>query len=349
MPEEEMTEFERQRAANIAKNMAILAGLGIERNATPKQPKKRVKVKKDPSQPATEGIRKSTRVTNVPKRRYAEKRQYAQDGDEQDNQTKKKKRRRYKDNDFSDENESEESDADFYSDDSQSPGPARRRKYPPDYDGILLPGDGDGLRRRVVNGRNVQHIDPKKWAARADPKVFGPIAGFKVGHWWPTRIACSADAVHPPTVGGIYGGSTTGAYSVSVSGGYEDDVDEGFRFTFTGSGGRDLKGTAKNPKNLRTAPQSSDQTLTGFNLALKVSCETGNPVRVIRGYKAALGPKEGYRYDGLYQVLKAWQETGLSGFKVWKFAFKRIDGQAPLDTSSDWTPHRLWRRVRSRV
>lgn len=114
-------------------------------------------------------------------------------------------------------------------------------------------------------------------------------------------------------------------------------MDEGFRFTFTGSGGRDLKGTAKNPKNLRTAPQSSNQTLTGFNLALKVSCDTGKPVRVIRGFKAALGPKEGYRYDGLYKVLRAWQETGLSGFKVWKFAFKRIDGQAPLDTSSELT------------
>lgn len=154
----------------------------------------------------------------------------------------------------------------------------------------------------------------------------------------------TAADTHKPTVGGIYGSVSTGAYSVAVSGGYEDDVDEGFRFTFTGSGGRDLKGTAKNPKNLRTAPQSSDQTLTGFNLALKVSCDTGNPVRVIRGYKAALGPDQGYRYDGLYKVLKAWQETGLSGFKVWKYAFKRIDGQAPLDTSSEPTYRPLAKR-----
>lgn len=42
-------------------------------------------------------------------------------------------------------------------------------------------------------------------------------------------------------------------------GGYEDDTDNGFEFTYTGSGGRDLSG------NKRTADQSSDQTLTREN------------------------------------------------------------------------------------
>ncbi|PUU76715.1 PUA-like domain-containing protein [Tuber borchii] len=320
---QELIEFEKQRAANIARNRAVLAGLGLEINAAPK-PKKRVKVKKEGP---TEGVRKSARVASIPKRRYRE-------GDGR-SEKESRSEKENKNDEYSDESES---DADFYSDDSQPPGPPSKRKrggykYAPDYGDVLLPGDTDGLRRRIVNGRNVQHLDPKKRAMRPNPKRFGPIPGIKVGHWWQSRMACSADAVHAPTVGGIYGTATTGAYSVAVSGGYEDDVDEGFRFTFTGSGGRDLKGTVKNPKNLRTAPQSSNQTLTGFNLALKVSCDTGKPVRVIRGFKAALGPKEGYRYDGLYKVLKAWQETGLSGFKVWKFAFKRIDGQAPLDTS----------------
>lgn len=54
-------------------------------------------------------------------------------------------------------------------------------------------------------------------------------------------------------------------------------------------------------------------------------------MRVIRGHKAALGPADGYRYDGLYQVLRAWEDMGLAGFKVWRYAFKRIDGQAPID------------------
>lgn len=44
------------------------------------------------------------------------------------------------------------------------------------------------------------------------------------------------------------------------------------------------------------------------NLALSQSVKTGNPVRVIRGYKlpTVFAPESGYRYDGLYTVTKAW-------------------------------------------
>ena len=58
-----------------------------------------------------------------------------------------------------------------------------------------------------------------------------------------------------------------------------------------GSGGRSLKGTKGNPKNLRTGPQTKDQTLEGnegrYNAALHKSFETKRPVRVVRGYKLA--------------------------------------------------------------
>ncbi|KAG6911944.1 hypothetical protein DXG01_000192 [Tephrocybe rancida] len=124
-------------------------------------------------------------------------------------------------------------------------------------------------------------------------------------------------------------GGPEGAYSVALSGGYEDDVDLGYAFTYTGSGGRDLKGTKTAPKNLRTAPQSSNQTFENpFNRALKRSCETGKPIRVVRGFKlrSKYAPIEGYRYDGLYKVEKAWIEEGLNPgkFLVCKFAFKVI-------------------------
>ncbi|CDO71540.1 hypothetical protein BN946_scf184911.g10 [Trametes cinnabarina] len=167
-----------------------------------------------------------------------------------------------------------------------------------------------------------------------DPKTYGAIPGIAVGTWWETRQACSLDAVHAPWVAGISAGPQ-GAYSVALSGGYEDDVDLGEAFTYTGSGGRDLKGTKENPKNLRTAPQSCDQTFENpFNRALQRSCETKKPIRVIRGYKlgSIYAPAEGYRYDGLYTVEKAWMEAGLNehGYLVCKFALKRIPGQAPL-------------------
>ena len=73
---------------------------------------------------------------------------------------------------------------------------------------------------------------------------------------------------------------------------------------FLFQGGRDLKGTASNPKNLRTAPQSKDQCLSRGNQALKTSSETGFPIRVIRGYKSdsVFAPEEGYRYDGRCQL-----------------------------------------------
>ncbi|KAK7107051.1 E3 ubiquitin-protein ligase UHRF1-like [Littorina saxatilis] len=84
-------------------------------------------------------------------------------------------------------------------------------------------------------------------------------------------------------------------------------------------------------QNLRTAAQSKDQDLTRGNLALSRSVETGNPVRVIRGYKlrSPFAPEEGYRYDGLYTVKKFWFTKGMSGFGVYKFALQRCPGQAP--------------------
>ncbi|KAI0662803.1 hypothetical protein C8Q70DRAFT_908776 [Cubamyces menziesii] len=182
--------------------------------------------------------------------------------------------------------------------------------------------------------------DPRDVSKRKhDPKTYGAIPGVPIGSWWETRQACSMDAVHAPWVAGISPGPQ-GAYSVALSGGYEDDVDLGEAFTFTGSGGRDLKGTKDKPKNLRTAPQSCDQTFENpFNRALQRSCETKKPVRVIRGYKldSVFAPAEGYRYDGLYTVEKAWMERGLNheGYLVCKFALKRIPGQPPIQYGDD--------------
>jgi len=37
---------------------------------------------------------------------------------------------------------------------------------------------------------------------------------------------------------GISGKEGVGVWSIALSGGYEDDFDEGYRFVYTGSGGR---------------------------------------------------------------------------------------------------------------
>ncbi|KAH9076995.1 PUA-like domain-containing protein [Lactarius deliciosus] len=198
------------------------------------------------------------------------------------------------------------------------------------------------LPRLVTTKVGVDHDrDPNRPSGKRvhDPKTFGHIPGIPVGTWWESREDCSNDAIHAPWVAGI-SGSNEGAYSVALSGGYEDDIDMGDYFTFTGSGGRALKGTKTNPKNLRTAPQSSDQSFEhSFNKALKISSETRKPVRVIRGFKlpSPYAPFEGYRYDGLYTVEEAWMEQGLNdgGFLVCKFAFRRVPGQPPLQVKAE--------------
>lgn len=118
---------------------------------------------------------------------------------------------------------------------------------------------------------------------------------------------------------------------------YSDDADLGESFTYTGSGGCLLRGTSSQPKNLRTAPQTFDQTFDGPNAALRRSAETKKPVRVVRGYKnpTKWAPVEGYVYSGLYRVERAWLATGLSGFKICRYALKRIRGQAPLPVFDD--------------
>ncbi|KAI9018973.1 PUA-like domain-containing protein [Hyaloraphidium curvatum] len=196
-----------------------------------------------------------------------------------------------------------------------------------------LPAEGAGAMLRET---------PRKKAPAGRPfdrNVVGPIPGVPVGAWYEYRADACRAGVHRRTIHGIAADKHC-AYSVALSAGFEDDCDFGEGFTYTGSGGRDLKGTKANPKNLRTAPQTKDQVWEGDNAALKLSFEKKLPVRVIRGYfkkspggaheRSPYAPLYGYRYDGLYKIDKVWQEVGASGFKVCKFAFTRLPGQAPL-------------------
>lgn len=148
--------------------------------------------------------------------------------------------------------------------------------------------------------------------------------------------------MHAPTVAGISGTIEDGCYSLALSGGYADDIDLGESFTYTGSGGRQLQGFVNGKRiNLRTAPQTFNQSFKDkCNAALLTSSKTRKPIRVIRGYKGSSewSPLEGYLYSGLYVCTRAWLADGLSGYKVCKYAFKRLSNQDPLpipDRSGD--------------
>jgi E3 ubiquitin-protein ligase UHRF1 len=64
---------------------------------------------------------------------------------------------------------------------------------------------------------------------------------------------------------------------------------------------------------LRTAPQSSDQTFDNpMNKSLKRSSETKKPVRVIRGYKlrSIYGPESGYVFPEKQWTLESGLHAG---------------------------------------
>lgn len=147
-------------------------------------------------------------------------------------------------------------------------------------------------------------------------RFFGELPEFPVGSTFESRKDLSIARVHCPPISGISGSSKEGADSIVLSGGYEDDEDFGDRIIYTGHGGRE--GYSKK--------QTKDQELLLQNKALELSMIKGLPVRVIRGcnHNSQFSPKKGYRYDGLFKVVKVWDEIGKSGFKVWKFELIKI-------------------------
>lgn len=179
---------------------------------------------------------------------------------------------------------------------------------------------------------------------------FGPIppeadpmrgTGVQVGEWWQDRLDCRQWGAHFPHVAGIAGQSSVGAQSVVLSGGYEDDKDEGDWFLYTGSGGRDLSGNKRTSKI-----QSFDQTFDNMNLALRLSCEKGLPVRVVRSHKEkrssyAPGSDTPVRYDGIYRIAKCWRKKGNQGFLMCRYLFVRCDN-APAPWSSDESGDAEW-------
>ncbi|KAF9128393.1 ubiquitin-like with PHD and RING finger domains 2 [Mortierella sp. 14UC] len=169
-----------------------------------------------------------------------------------------------------------------------------------------------------------------KPAVRLDMRFVGPIPGIPVGTTWAKRIDISYAGVHRPTMAGISGQAEVGAESVAISGGYADDDDMGFEFTYTGAGGN------------QGGKQTRDQELTRANHGLAMTCDCpidtvkggeakdwrkSRPIRVIRGAHLMniYAPRAGYRYDGVYKVVKYWPETGKAGFRIWRYLMRRDD------------------------
>ncbi|KAM1014836.1 hypothetical protein ACFX14_044774 [Malus domestica] len=168
-------------------------------------------------------------------------------------------------------------------------------------------------------------------------KRIGSIPGIDVGHQFYSRAEMVAVGFHSHWLNGIdYMGQNYGkgeysnytfplAVAIVISGMYEDDLDNAEDVVYTGQGGHNLTGDKR---------QIRDQVLERGNLALKNCVDQCVPVRVVRGHdcKSSYVGKV-YTYDGLYKVVQYWAEKGLSGFTVFKYRLRRIEGQPVLTTN----------------
>ncbi|XP_011024754.1 PREDICTED: histone-lysine N-methyltransferase, H3 lysine-9 specific SUVH4-like [Populus euphratica] len=168
-------------------------------------------------------------------------------------------------------------------------------------------------------------------------KRIGDLPGISVGHRFYSRAEMVAVGFHSHWLNGIdYMGQSyrKGVYhnytfplavAIVISGMYEDDLDNAEDVIYTGQGGHDLTGNKR---------QIRDQKLERGKLALKNCVEQCVPVRVVRGHECASSYcGKVYTYDGLYKVVQYWAEKGLSGFTVFKYRLRRLEGQPILTTN----------------
>ncbi|MFB9522539.1 YDG/SRA domain-containing protein [Streptomyces cremeus] len=150
------------------------------------------------------------------------------------------------------------------------------------------------------------------------------------GTHFASRKAVKAAGLHKEEQAGIsWGLDSAGlraADAIVLNQGYVDDQDHWDVIVYTGVGGRDSS----------TKKQVRDQSWeTDGNEGLRRSESQGNPVRVIRGHKGEkdYSPLNGYRYDGLYEIVNSWEENGKDGFRICRFQLRRL-----LEKEQELTP-----------
>ncbi|KAK2968816.1 hypothetical protein RJ640_028209, partial [Escallonia rubra] len=184
---------------------------------------------------------------------------------------------------------------------------------------------------------NKRYIIPQKkvWRNSRGVELALMLAGIDAGHQFFSRCEMVAVGFHGHWLNGIdyigqSGSKEFNGYklpltvAIVLSGQYEDDLDNCEDIVYTGQGGNNLLGNKR---------QIRDQEMLRGNLGLKNAMEQGVPVRVVRGHKSSSSyVGKVYTYDGLYKVVHYWAEKGVSGFTVYKFRLKRLEGQPSLTT-----------------
>ncbi|MBR7949564.1 YDG/SRA domain-containing protein [Microvirga sp. STR05] len=138
-------------------------------------------------------------------------------------------------------------------------------------------------------------------------RIFGHVGTYRPGDIFANRLELSLRRLHRPRRAGVSGSQAEGADSIVLAGAYEDDLFGEDDIIYSGSGGRDPK----------TGRQTTHQEMTGRNLALRRSQETGRPVRVFQ--RVEQDGNEVFRYEGLYRVVSHEYTRGVAGFQVFLF------------------------------
>ncbi|PIA34074.1 hypothetical protein AQUCO_03900171v1 [Aquilegia coerulea] len=221
---------------------------------------------------------------------------------------------------------------------------------------VARKGNKNGKRQSKRPDLKVLHkmIKTNKCVYRT--KRFGNLPGIEVGDRFCSRAEMLVVGLHSQSVGGIdtmikkhygkleeyKGYQFPLAVSVVLSGIYEDDKDDLDTIWYTGEGGIHLLGNKR---------QFKDQVMAKGNLALKNNIKQKVPVRVIRGHNTASSyTGRVYTYDGLYRVASYRTVKGKTGFNVFQYQLKRIEGQPALVTNQVcYNPTHLSKKLRGIV
>ncbi|KAK0473094.1 PUA-like domain-containing protein [Armillaria novae-zelandiae] len=187
---------------------------------------------------------------------------------------------------------------------------------------------GKTERRIVKDHRTPSQVNVKEREGYkmpvVNPGTSGEIEGQPVGTRYVYRALLLEAGMHGSIRRGIYsfGGI---ARSVVLSDGYEEfNKDKGNKIRLCGEGGRSKDGKM----------QVKDQEYTCGNKALQNAMRSGEPIRVIRGYKlnSKYAPRNGFRYDGLYIVIGCYEIRDGIGYRIILFKLERLPGQLPIGT-----------------
>lgn len=191
-----------------------------------------------------------------------------------------------------------------------------------------------------------KHVVDPTWQFRygGDAKNFGN-NGCVNGQIWMKRVEMMRDGMHATPISGISGNPRVGAYSV-VLGRFDEQNNKGYANIDMGdvieylgtvlpddgtSGPNNVVDPHLHNPDSWTTGQNCENA-TSYTRALYRSQQTGEPVRVIRSWKMCEAvtnkPRKGYRYDGLYKVVK---RTALKEARqIWSFRLERLPGQGQL-------------------